>query len=75
MREEKKNKKENDFKNTLLTVGDGVVNRSNRLYGAESFVTYVLASSERRRQKRFNTESVAQVNGEEGKKRGKKNSS
>lgn len=71
MREEKKNKKENDFKNTL-TVGEGVVNRSNRLYGAESFVTYVLASSERRRQKRFNTESVAKVNREEGKKRGKK---
>lgn len=74
MRGGEKEKKENDFKNTL-TVGEGVVNRSNRLYGAESFVTYVLASSERRRQKRFNTESVAKVNREEGKKRGKKNSS
>ena len=71
MRGGEKEKKENDFKNTL-TVGEGVVNRSNRLYGAESFVTYVLASSERRRQKRFNTESVAKVNREEGKKRGKK---
>lgn len=66
-----KGKKRDDFKNTL-TVGEGVVNRSNRLYGAESFVTYVLASSERRRQKRFNTESVAKVNGKKGKKEEKK---
>lgn len=71
-RRRKRIKKRTISKILFLTVGEGVVNRSNRLYGAESFVTYVLASSERRRQKWFNTESVAKVNGRREKKRKKK---